>query len=89
MLWLPDVFGYCVALPQILRQAGIRYFMTTKLGWNEYNQIPNDTFYWRGLDGSEVLGAFLARHLTKNDRFAVNSDKTSMLSPPSTTPTAS
>ena len=27
------------------------------------------------LDGSEVLGAFLARHLTKNDRFAVNSDK--------------
>ena len=55
VLWLPDVFGYCVALPQILRQAGIRYFMTTKLGWNEYNQIPNDTFYWRGLDGSEVL----------------------------------
>ena len=27
------------------------------------------------LDGSEVLGAFLARHLSKNDRFAVNSDK--------------
>lgn len=59
VLWLPDVFGYCVALPQILRQAGIRYFMTTKLGWNEYNQIPNDTFYWRGLDGSEVLTYFI------------------------------
>ena len=28
------------------------------------------------LDGSEVLGAFLARHLTKNDRYAVNRDKT-------------
>ena len=27
------------------------------------------------LDGSEVLGAFLARHLTKNTLFAVNSDK--------------
>ena len=27
------------------------------------------------LDGSEVLGAFLARHLAKNDRFSVNSDK--------------
>lgn len=59
VLWLPDVFGYCVALPQILRQAGIKYFMTTKLGWNEYNQIPNDTFYWRGLDGSEVLTYFI------------------------------
>ena len=27
------------------------------------------------LDGSEVLGAFLARHMTKNDRYAVNRDK--------------
>ena len=27
------------------------------------------------LDGSEVLGAFLARHLSKNDRFSVNSAK--------------
>lgn len=27
------------------------------------------------LDGSEVLGAFLARHLAKNTLFAVNSDK--------------
>lgn len=66
MLWLPDVFGYCVALPQILRQAGIRYFMTTKLGWNEYNQIPNDTFYWRGLDGSEVLTYFITTSDYKN-----------------------
>lgn len=27
------------------------------------------------LDGSEVIGAFLARHLTQNDRFAINSSK--------------
>lgn len=27
------------------------------------------------LDGSEVIGAFLARHLAKNDFFSVNSDK--------------
>ena len=27
------------------------------------------------LDGSEVIGAFLARHLAKNDIFSVNSDK--------------
>lgn len=41
------------------------------------------------LDGSEVLGAFLARHLAKNTLFAVNSDKTSMSSPRSTIPTDS
>ena len=55
VLWLPDVFGYSAAIPQIMKQSGLSYFMTTKLGWNEYNQFPYDTFVWRGIDGSEVL----------------------------------
>ncbi len=55
ILWLPDVFGYSGALPQIMRGCGIEYFMTTKLSWNQINQIPNDTMIWRGIDGSEVL----------------------------------
>ena len=54
-LWLPDVFGYSAALPQILKKSGIPYFMTTKIAWNQYNQLPNDTFLWKGLDGSEVF----------------------------------
>ncbi len=54
-LWLPDVFGYSAALPQILNKSGIKYFMTTKLDWNQFNVIPNDTFMWRGIDGSEVF----------------------------------
>lgn len=54
-LWLPDVFGYSWALPQILRKSGIASFMTTKIGWNQYNRLPHDTFKWRGIDGSEVL----------------------------------
>ena len=59
VLWLPDVFGYSAALPQLLRQAGIDYFMTTKISWNQFNQLPYDTFLWRGLDGSEVLTHFV------------------------------
>ena len=55
ILWLPDVFGYSGALPQILKKSGVDYFMTTKLAWNQINRIPNDTFIWRGIDGSEVL----------------------------------
>ncbi len=55
ILWLPDVFGYSGALPQIMKRSGIDYFMTTKLAWNQLNRIPNDTFVWRGIDGSEVL----------------------------------
>lgn len=54
-LWLPDVFGYSAALPQILKKSGIQYFMTTKISWNQYNQLPNDMFWWRGLDGTEVF----------------------------------
>jgi len=38
VLWLPDVFGYSAALPQIMKKSGLYYFMTTKLSWNEYNK---------------------------------------------------
>lgn len=55
ILWLPDVFGYSGALPQIMKGCGIDYFMTTKLAWNQFNQIPHDTFLWRGIDGTEIL----------------------------------
>lgn len=55
ILWLPDVFGYSGALPQIMKKCGIDYFMTTKLSWNQFNKIPYDTMRWRGIDGSEVL----------------------------------
>lgn len=55
LLWLPDVFGYSAALPQIMKSCGVDYFMTTKISWNEYNRLPYDTFRWRGIDGSEVL----------------------------------
>lgn len=58
ILWLPDVFGYSANLPQICKRSGIDYFYTTKIGWNEYNKFPYDTFRWRGLDGSTVLTHF-------------------------------
>lgn len=55
ILWLPDVFGYSAALPQIMRKSGIDYFMTTKIAWNQFNKLPVDTFWWKGIDGSEVF----------------------------------
>lgn len=55
ILWLPDVFGYSGALPQIMKKCGIDYFMTTKLAWNQFNKMPYDTFKWRGIDGTEIL----------------------------------
>lgn len=58
-LWLPDVFGYSWALPQILKQCEINTFMTTKISWNQYNSMPDDLFWWRGIDGTEILTYFV------------------------------
>ena len=58
ILWLPDVFGYAWALPQLIRQAGLTYFMTIKIGWSQYNRLPYDTFLWKGIDGTEILTHF-------------------------------
>jgi alpha-mannosidase len=56
--WNPDVFGYSGALPQIIRGAGIEYFLTQKLSWNQFNRPTTSTFLWEGIDGSRVLTHF-------------------------------
>lgn len=58
IVWLPDVFGYSAALPQIMKKTGVDYFMTTKISWNEINKMPYDTFMWEGLDGTRILTHF-------------------------------
>ncbi|MDE6398852.1 MAG: hypothetical protein K2L51_05980, partial [Clostridiales bacterium] len=68
--WLPDTFGYSAALPQILRLSGVRYFLTTKLGWNDVNKFPYDTFWWAGLDGSKVKVHFNVTHTRLNPAVA-------------------
>ncbi|MGG7306772.1 alpha-mannosidase [Curtobacterium sp. AB451] len=65
--WLPDSFGYSGALPQIVRAAGSKWFVTQKPSWNETNVIPHTSFHWEGIDGSRVL-----THLPPADTY--NSD---------------
>lgn len=72
ILWLPDVFGFSGALPQILKKSGVDYFMTTKLSWNEYNVFPYDLFRWQGIDGSEILSYFTCHHAAYLGSKAVN-----------------
>jgi len=54
-LWLPDVFGYSAALPQLLKKSGVDYFMTQKLSWSLINNFPYHSFHWQGIDGTTVL----------------------------------
>lgn len=57
-LWLPDVFGYSAALPQIIRKSGCDYFVTQKICWNQYNKFPYHAFHWYGIDNSQVISFF-------------------------------
>jgi alpha-mannosidase len=57
-VWLPDSFGYSGALPQIMKAAGARWFLTQKISWNETNRIPHHTFRWEGIDGSRIFTHF-------------------------------
>ena len=54
-LWLPDVFGYSAALPQILEKSGVSFFSTQKLSWSLINVFPHQSFHWQGIDGTKVL----------------------------------
>ncbi len=58
-LWLPDVFGYSAALPQILRHMEVETFLTQKISWSQFNKFPYHTFIWKGIDGSSILAHFL------------------------------
>jgi alpha-mannosidase len=57
--WLPDTFGFCWQLPQLFKLAGIEYFATQKLRWNDTTQFPHEIFWWRSPDGSQLLSIML------------------------------
>lgn len=57
-MWLPDVFGYSAALPQILEKFNIKYFLTQKISWNQFNKFPHHTFWWQGIDGTRIWSHF-------------------------------
>ncbi|XHR30654.1 MAG: alpha-mannosidase [Chthoniobacteraceae bacterium] len=59
LTWLPDAFGYSACLPQVMAQAGVKYFYTTKVTWNTINPFPYSSFVWRS-NGSEIVG-----HITR------------------------
>lgn len=56
LLWLPDVFGYSAALPQIMKKCGIERFSTHKIFWtyNGGEPFPYHYFNWKGIDGTSI-----------------------------------
>lgn len=58
--WLPDSFGFCWQLPQLLKQGGIEYFVTQKLRWNDTTEFPHELFWWESPDGTQILSLMSA-----------------------------
>ena len=54
ILWLPDTFGFCWCLPQLMKLSGLKMMVTNKLNWNQHNRVPASTFLWQGMDGTRV-----------------------------------
>lgn len=81
LLWLPDVFGYSAALPQILKKSDIQYFMTTKISWNQFNKLPYDTFMWKGIDGTEILTHFITARDYQKEQTLHNTTYNGILNP--------
>lgn len=57
--WLPDSFGFCWQLPQLLTKGGIETFATLKLSWNDTTDFPHKLFWWRSPDGTRILSITL------------------------------
>lgn len=72
VLFLPDVFGYSAALPQILKKSGVDYFVTSKISWNDTNMMPYDSFIWQGIDGTEIYSSFITTQKGKPNHDTVN-----------------
>lgn len=69
ILWLPDVFGYSAAMPQICKMSGVDSFVTSKISWNDTNTLPHDVFEWQGIDGTSLFTYFLtAQQITSNNK---------------------
>jgi alpha-mannosidase len=58
--WLRDTFGFPSTFPQLAAHAGVSYFATTKLQWNEETRWPYPRFRWIGDDGSSLVAAVLS-----------------------------
>ncbi|MBD2598444.1 alpha-mannosidase [Nostoc spongiaeforme FACHB-130] len=60
VVWVPDSFGFCATLPQFFVNAGVEYFVTQKLRWNDTTKFDYGAFWWRSPDGSQVFSLMSA-----------------------------
>ena len=54
-IFLPDCFGFGIALPSIAAHSGLTAFSTQKLTWGSSVPIPFPIGRWKGVDGNTII----------------------------------
>lgn len=75
LAWLPDSFGFSAGVPSLFPTAGIRWFCTHKLTWNETQPFPHRLFRWRGRCGSQCMALMLPPIGTDGDPLAIAAEQ--------------
>lgn len=65
-IYLPDCFGFGLALPSVAAHSNLKAFTTQKLAWSCAYGIPFDIGWWYGVDGKRMLCEFDARDYNYN-----------------------
>lgn len=60
-IFLPDCFGFGLALPTVMKHANLKGFITQKLSWGCAYGSPFDIGRWKGVDSSTVFACTDAR----------------------------
>ncbi|NOK64026.1 MAG: hypothetical protein GFH27_549325n86 [Chloroflexi bacterium AL-W] len=71
--YLPDSFGHIAQLPQLMRSFGLDTFVHGRGIFR--SQTGGTEYWWRGLDGSCLLGIFLATWYNNAQRFPEDPDE--------------
>jgi alpha-mannosidase len=79
--WLPDTFGFPSTFPALAAHAGVPYFATTKLQWNDTTRWPYPRFRWIADDGSSLVAVVLNSYdgELSDDRIAAARERDELL----------
>ena len=81
--FLPDSFGFPVTLPQIMKGAGLEYFVCVRPTPKEL-ELPSNLFWWVGPDGTRMLSARLECYNTNPTNVAQSLERNLDWRPPET-----
>jgi alpha-mannosidase len=64
--WNIDTYGHTIQMPQLCRQAGLRYFVFMRDVLPSLQESVKSPFHWQGVDGTRILATGYRVPMTKS-----------------------